>query len=56
VPVRIGGAYVNIVMDEGEDRVRASYRENYGRLSRIKAAYDPDNVFRIKQNIKPAGS
>ena len=53
-PYSAGGAYVNMMMDEGEDRVRASYRDNYARLARIKASYDPENVFRINQNIAPA--
>jgi FAD/FMN-containing dehydrogenase len=43
------------MMDEGQDRVRATYRENYDRLAQIKAAYDPENVFRVNQNIHPAG-
>jgi len=55
-PYSAGGGYVNMMMDEGEDRVRASYRDNYERLARIKRAYDPDNVFRINQNIRPAAS
>ena len=54
-PYSAGGAYLNMIMDEGEERVRASYRDNYARLARIKAEYDPDNVFRVNQNIKPAG-
>ena len=49
-----GGAYVNFMMDEGQDRVRPTYRENYDRLARVKAQYDPDNVFRVNQNIHPA--
>jgi FAD/FMN-containing dehydrogenase len=49
-----GGAYVNMIMDEGQDRVQAAYRDNYARLSQIKARYDPDNLFRVNQNIKPA--
>jgi FAD/FMN-containing dehydrogenase len=54
-PYTSGGAYVNMMMDdEGQDRVRASYRHNYDRLARIKAKYDPNNLFRINQNIKPA--
>jgi FAD/FMN-containing dehydrogenase len=53
-PYSAGGAYVNMMMDEGEDRVRASYRGNYARLAQVKRAYDPENVFRINQNIRPA--
>jgi FAD/FMN-containing dehydrogenase len=53
-PYSAGGAYVNMMMDEGDERVRASYRGNYDRLARVKAAYDPDNVFRVNQNITPA--
>jgi FAD/FMN-containing dehydrogenase len=49
-----GGAYVNFMMDEGQERVKATYRSNYGRLSRIKAQYDPSNTFRVNQNIQPA--
>jgi len=52
-PYSAGGAYVNMMMDEGQERVRASYRDNYDRLARIKADYDPDNVFRVNQNIEP---
>jgi FAD/FMN-containing dehydrogenase len=44
------------MMDEGQERVRATYRENYERLARVKAQYDPDNVFRINQNIQPAAA
>jgi len=54
-PTSAGGAYVNFMMDEGSDRVKASYRDNYERLSRIKDRYDPDNEFHINQNIVPAG-
>ena len=53
-PYSAGGAYVNMMMDEGQERVRASYRENYDRLARIKAQYDPENLFRVNQNIQPA--
>jgi FAD/FMN-containing dehydrogenase len=52
-PYSAGGAYVNMMMDEGEDRVRASYRDNYDRLARVKRAYDPENLFRVNQNIVP---
>jgi FAD/FMN-containing dehydrogenase len=53
-PYSAGGAYVNFMMDEGQERVRATYRGNYERLTRIKAAYDADNLFRVNQNIRPA--
>ncbi|HEX6490365.1 MAG TPA: BBE domain-containing protein, partial [Gaiellaceae bacterium] len=53
-PYSAGGAYVNMMMDEGQDRVRASYRDNYARLARVKAEYDPDNFFHVNQNIHPA--
>jgi FAD/FMN-containing dehydrogenase len=52
-PYSAGGAYVNMMMEEGQERVRASYRGNYDRLARIKAEYDPDNTFRVNQNIQP---
>jgi FAD/FMN-containing dehydrogenase len=55
-PYFAGGAYVNMIMDEGPDRVQAAYRDNYPRLARIKANYDPQNLFRINQNIHPATS
>jgi FAD/FMN-containing dehydrogenase len=53
-PFAAGGAYVNFLMDEGEERVRLAYQDNYPRLARVKATYDPDNVFHVNQNIKPA--
>jgi hypothetical protein len=53
-PTSTGGAYVNFLMDEGQDRVKASYRSNYNRLAQVKDRYDPDNTFHINQNIKPA--
>ena len=52
-PYSAGGAYVNMMMDEGHERVRASYRDNYDRLATAKARYDPANVFRVNQNIEP---
>jgi hypothetical protein len=42
------------MMNEGQDRIRASYRGNYERLAQIKSRYDPDNIFHINQNILPA--
>ncbi|MCX5059326.1 FAD-binding oxidoreductase [Streptomyces sp. NBC_00201] len=53
-PYSAGGAYVNMMMDEGQDRVRASYGGNYDRLAQVKADRDPDNVFRLNQNIRPS--
>ena len=54
-PFNMGGAYINFMMDdEAQGRVQASYGENYGRLTTIKAKYDPDNLFRVNQNIPPA--
>ncbi len=52
-PYSAGGAYVNMMMDEGQERVRASYRGNYDRLAAVKADLDPDNVFHLNQNIRP---
>ena len=52
-PYSAGGAYVNFMMDEGQDRVQATYRDNYGRLASIKNKYDPGNLFHVNQNIKP---
>jgi hypothetical protein len=54
-PFSAGGAYMNFMMEEGEDRVKASYRDNYERLVTIKNKYDPTNLFRVNQNIKPTG-
>ena len=53
-PYSMGGAYVNFMMDEGQDRVQATYGANYQRLTQIKSKYDPENFFRINQNIQPA--
>lgn len=53
-PITAGGAYVNFMMDEGAERIRASYLHNYERLARIKAQYDPANLFSHNQNIVPA--
>lgn len=51
----LGGAYPNFMMDdEGEARIKASFGDNYGRLAAIKKKYDPNNLFRVNQNIKPA--
>jgi len=53
-PYSMGGAYVNFMMEEGQDRVRATYRGHYDRLAQIKGRYDPANLFHVNQNIKPA--
>jgi hypothetical protein len=55
-PYSMGGAYVNFMMDEGQERVQATYRGNYERLAQVKRRYDPDNVFHVNQNIIPAAS
>jgi hypothetical protein len=55
-PFGAGGAYLNFMMEEGEDRIRATYRGNYDRLAAVKAKYDPDNFFRINQNIRPSAT
>jgi FAD/FMN-containing dehydrogenase len=47
------GGYVNFLMEEGRERVRATYRDNYDRLVAIKRAVDPDNVFHVNQNLVP---
>ena len=48
------GNYINLQTgDEGEDRIRASYGANYDRLTELKAAYDPDNLFRSNRNVAP---
>jgi len=52
-PYSSGGAYSNFMMDEGEDRVKASFRDNYDKLVEIKSKYDPNNLFRVNQNIHP---
>jgi hypothetical protein len=53
-PTSAGGAYINFMMSEGQDRIKASYRGNYDRLAQVKRRYDPDNTFHINQNIQPA--
>ncbi len=53
-PYSAGGAYVNFMMEEGQDRIRTTYRDNYQRLAIVKKKYDPTNFFRVNQNIQPA--
>lgn len=52
-PHSSGGAYSNFMMEEGQERVKESYRQNYGKLVEIKQKYDPNNLFRVNQNIVP---
>jgi hypothetical protein len=53
-PFFSSGVYVNALFnDEGNDRVRAAYGDNYGRLRQIKQKYDPENFFRWNNNIVP---
>jgi FAD/FMN-containing dehydrogenase len=53
-PFASGGAYVNFLTDDEGDRVRAAYGASYDRLAQVKRRYDPDNFFRVNQNIEPA--
>jgi len=52
-PYSAGGAYVNFMMDEGHARIRATYGDNYDRLTAAKSTYDPANTFRVNQNVPP---
>jgi hypothetical protein len=52
-PYSAGGAYSNFMMDEGQERIKASYKHNYDRLVKIKTQYDPHNLFSVNQNIRP---
>ena len=53
-PYTLGGAYINFMMEEGEERIKGTYGDNYERLQKVKAKYDPDNFFNVNQNIEPA--
>lgn len=53
-PFSAGGGYINFMMEESQDRVQATYRDNYRRLAKIKKKYDPRNFFRVNQNIRPS--
>ena len=52
-PYATGGVYVNFMPYDEEERVKSAYGENYERLQELKAKYDPDNLFRLNQNVKP---
>jgi len=55
-PHNSGGGYVNFMMgDEGQNHLRATYGDNYGRLTTLKRKYDPSNLFQVNQNIQPTG-
>ncbi len=54
-PHSAGGSYSNFMMEEGQERVMASYKGNYSRLVEIKKKYDPNNLFSVNQNIKVNG-
>jgi FAD/FMN-containing dehydrogenase len=53
-PFASGGAYINFLTADEGDRVRSGYGANYDRLAQVKRRYDPDNLFRVNQNIAPA--
>jgi FAD/FMN-containing dehydrogenase len=53
-PYSTAGAYVNFLGEESRERTRSAYRESYDRLAALKKMYDPDNFFRLNQNIEPA--
>jgi FAD/FMN-containing dehydrogenase len=52
-PFGMGGVYVNNLGDEGHERIKAAYGENYDRLVKLKRKYDPGNLFRLNQNVHP---
>ena len=53
-PHATGGVYVNFLTADEQDRVRAAYGANYNRLAALKAKYDPDNLFQVNFNVRPA--
>jgi FAD/FMN-containing dehydrogenase len=55
-PYSAPGGYINFMMEEGAARIEATYGENYARLRQVKAKYDPENLFRVNQNIAPASA
>jgi FAD/FMN-containing dehydrogenase len=55
-PFATNGVGVNFLSQEGDERVKAAYGDNYDRLVNLKNKYDPGNLFRMNQNIRPTGS
>jgi len=55
-PYATGGVYVNFMPEDETDRVSSAYGANYARLAALKSKYDPDNLFRLNQNVKPQPS
>jgi len=53
LPLWTTGAYVNFLMEEGDERIRATYGANYDKLVAVKTKYDPTNLFRLNQNVRP---
>jgi len=53
-PYSSGTAYINFMPHDEPERVEAAYGANYRRLSDIKRRYDPENFFRVNQNVRPA--
>jgi FAD/FMN-containing dehydrogenase len=53
-PYATGGVYVNFMPEDETDRVSSAYGANYARLAALKAKYDPDNLFRLNQNVQPS--
>jgi hypothetical protein len=54
-PYSDGGGYVNFMSDDDQAQVKDNYRRNYARLTQVKHAYDPGNLFHLNQNIPPSG-
>lgn len=52
-PHSVGTAYINFMPEDEGDRVETAYGANYARLAEIKRRYDPNNLFRMNQNVKP---
>ena len=54
-PFATGGVYVNFMTEEETERVQSAYGDSYERLVQLKNTYDPDNMFRLNQNVSPTG-